>query len=290
MKKNIRNISMVCITLTTILFSCVRTDYTADTPHPTQAAITIIPDWSNIDSSLTPPSLRALIGAQWSNLGANGSIPLLDPGAYRILLYNSAEPIQIVPLTDSRVPIFTDETIARLPIDSAGFIPSTHEWFFSGYTDIVVEADKNYTKHVVMHQHSHALNIEITITEGNPERIDKVTAELSGVARSWNLISNTPYGRSARVASVLSRNNNKLTGQMILFGINDDTQILKLHIKFNDGHFEHVIYDVSSLLATFNTDKTTPTTLRGNLITPVLAGFQATITNWEVVTGSVILN
>ena len=59
-------------------------------------------------------------------------------------------------------------------------------------------------------------------------------------------------------------------------------------IRFSDDNPQPVTLtsDLTAALAAFNTDKRTPLTLGGEVVeTPTGAGFTATITDWEQVTG-----
>lgn len=288
MKNISKQIFVICATIVA-LSSCVKADYTAETSHPYQAEIIVTPDWSDIGSGITPPEdIKVVIGGEVIDLG-NGTLPLLEPGEYRIIIYNEVAQIDVTPTTVSRAVTVIGGAYALLPV-TGGFIPTSHDWFFSGYMEIVVERDKSYAREVVMNQQTRELNFELTITEGEASRIKSITAELSGVAQGWDLVADEPYGESVKVAPVFTLAGNKLTSQVRLLGIKGATQVLTLNVTFTDDRTQTIVSDVTTQLAGFNSGKSLPMTLQGNVNTPISSEQGGSITNWNVITGNVTIN
>ena len=80
----------------------------------------------------------------------------------------------------------------------------------------------------------------------------------------------------------------KWSATMRLLGVAGTAQRLTAQIRFSGNSPQPVTLtsDLTTMLATFNTDKTKPLALGGTVAeTPTGAGFSATITDWKQVTG-----
>ena len=90
----------------------------------------------------------------------------LPPGEYTVLAYNT--------LTD--------------------FIDPLPGYLYSDMERIVITADDTLRMNLDVTQRVRDLHIELTVTEGAPERIVTVTGTLSGVAEAYDLRNETLYG------------------------------------------------------------------------------------------------
>ena len=127
-----------------------------------------------------------------------------------------------------------------------------------------------------MAQRTRDLRLELTVTEGDPERITAITGTLSGVARAYDLRNETLYGEAVSTAPAFTRNGDKVSADLRLLGI---------MLTFTDGQTQTTESDLTEALAGFGSDMTEPFTLTAGLRTPMEAGFSASITDWEVVDG-----
>lgn len=269
------------------LSGCVKADYTSGTDHPLQSQITVNADWSTTGDGVTVPgNVNILQDGKNVTPTPGGTLPLVDPGDYRIVVYNEAEHINVT----SQLPVppaTKGGTLATLPVDADGFVTAMPNWFFSGCIDLKVERDSDYSHTMQMQQQIRELNFDLTITEGVPSRITSITAQLTGVAGGWDLVANTPYGEAVKVKPVFTHSGAKLIAQVRLFGIQGASQILTLDLTFTDGRTQKIISNISTQLTGFNANKPQPMTLLGNVQTPIASEPSGTITDWTVITDNI---
>ncbi len=134
-------------------------------------------------------------------------------------------------------------------------------------------------------QRTRDLRLELTVTEGDPQRIATITGTLSGVAGAYDLRNETLYGEAVSTRLVFTRSGDKVTADLRLLGTMGDRQTLTLVLSFTDGLAQTVESDLTEALAGFGGDMTEPFTLSAGIRTPIEAGFSATLTDWEVVDG-----
>lgn len=284
------------IALSATLFGCVKADYTSTTEHPLESQITLKPDFAGSGSGITiPDDVIILQDGKKVIPDADGKLPLVDPGDYRFVIYNEAPPI-VVTSQEPAPPATKGDVIAHLPVDGDGFIEKMPDWFFSGFMDTNLEKDKDYKQTLTMQQQIRELNFDLTITQGEPERVTAINAELSGVSSGWNLVADVPDGTAAKVKVPFIQTKEKLNATVRLLGIGNGAthtvvnQILTIHLTFADGRTQQIVSDVSSQLAGFNTNKSVPMTLQGDVHTPIEAGQSGTITGWVVVEEDINVN
>ena len=134
-------------------------------------------------------------------------------------------------------------------------------------------------------QRTRDLHLELTVTEGDPQRIANITGTLSGVAGAYDLRNETLYGEAVSTAPVFTRSGDKVTADLRLLGTMGKAQMLTLVLTFTDGQTQTTESDLTEALAGFGGDMSKPFTLTAGLRTPMEAGFSATITDWEIVDG-----
>lgn len=273
-KKKSVAICLICVLCVPFLLaSCVKDDL-YDTPHPDKGvaavAITLPQGTSQDDYTVEIDGTTAE--------GREGRYTVSDPlppGEYTVLAYNTpqgftiADGIARVERTDGTVRALTD------------FINPLPDYLYSGTERIVIVADDTLRMDLDVAQRVRDLHIELTVTEGDPERITSVTGTLSGVAEAYDLRNETLYGEAVSTRPVFTRSGDKVSADLRLLGIMGDAQTLTVTLTFTDGLSQTVESDLTEVLAGFNGDMKQPFTISGNLETPTEAGVGgSTITNW----------
>ena len=145
-------------------------------------------------------------------------------------------------------------------------------------------ADDTLRMNLDVTQRVRDLHIELTVTEGDPERITGITGTLSGVAETYDLRNETLYGEAVSTRPTFTRDGDKVSADLRLLGVLGDAQTLTLVLTFTDGQTQTVESDLTEVLSGFGEGDMTQTfAIEGGLRTPLEAGFSATITDWEVV-------
>lgn len=256
--------------LVLIIISCTRVDL----EDPLKGKMTLVTDWSKRTTGIEQPaSYTVIINNQTLNYTQTTNLlPELETGTYPIWIYNTPEKVTVS--GTSATVTTTGNSVDPLP----GYL-------FTATTEARYADFKEETITAVMQQHVRQLTIELTVTEGDPERIESSVATLMGIANSLDYESNIHSGTNLSIAPSFTRDGNKLTATVRLLGMANEVKKLILDITFIDGRIQHIESDVSAQLVNFNLDKHVPLTISGNLNTPVESGFAATITGWKV-TGS----
>ena len=159
-------------------------------------------------------------------------------------------------------------------------------------TDAVIEKDTEYELTAAMQQQVRQLTLVIEPTGGTTDRIEGVEGYFSGAAATLDMDNGT-YGTPSNVALTFTKitsgaDAGKWSATMRLLGVAGTAQRLTAQIRFSGNSPQPVTLtsDLTTMLATFNTDKTKPLALGGTVAeTPTGAGFSATITDWKQVTG-----
>ena len=127
---------------------------------------------------------------------------------------------------------------------------------------------------------------------GTTDRIETVEGYLSGAAATLDMDNGT-YGTPSNVALTFTKitsgaDAGKWSATVRLLGVAGVAQQLTAQIRFSGNSPQPVTLtsDLTTMLATFNTDKTKPLALGGTVAeTPTGAGFTATITDWTPIHG-----
>lgn len=298
MKRVIKLQLVGAVAIATLLAACDVKDPIYNTPHPEHGKITLTTEWDGIGEGLTAPAAYTVATLPAAASAATGGYTatlngttntldhLFDPGAYRILVYNTPEHITVSSTTAS-------VEAATPPAGLSGtFIHNAPDWLFASATDAVIEADKEHAVAAVMQQQVRELTLIIEPTGETTDRIESITGTLSGVAASLDIADGT-HGTPSNVAMTFSKitsgtDAGKWSATVRLLGTAGAEQRLAATITFTDGNPEPVNFDsdLTSVLATFNADKRKPLTLGGSVVeTPTGAGFGATIDDWTTVDG-----
>jgi Protein of unknown function (DUF1812). len=261
--------------------ACDVKDPIYDTAHPEKAQITVTTDWSGMGTGIIKPAeYYASYGTDELKATQDEyTFPnLFAPGSYTVYFYNKSAGIAInghTATTDYSSPI---------------------GWLFTGRLQETVEADKDYAFIVPMRQQVRELTLIIEPTGGTTDRIENITASLSGVAGSLDL-DNDAHGTPANVVLTFTKQTTgdyagKWTATVRLLGITGAEQKLTGTISFVDGTPANfpLESDLSGDLSAFNGDKKSPLVLSGGVETQTGAGFTATITGWKVIDDSINVN
>lgn len=259
-----------------MLTACYKVDI-HDTDHPDAGKLTLTTDWTNrTDGIVVPASYTAECVEPSGKVTLTGTTVeypnLFVPGTYTLNIYNTADKITI------------SGTVATVQAAGSGIDPQPGFQFWGSIIK-TIEADKDYSETVLMNQITRQLNFDLTIAEGDPARIQSITATLAGVAGAWDCKANTPSGAATTTVPVFTRTGNKLTAAIRLLGMSGTAQTLTLNLTFTDGDTQQIVSDIASQLAAFNSDKVQPLTLTGNLNTPIASGQSGNITDWTSVAG-----
>ncbi len=212
----------------------------------------------------------------------------VEPGEYYIYVYNNVASVSIEDksATDGII-------IATSELDGAD-TKSLADHICFGMQRVVVNADAVVISSVSMFQISRDINFNLQITDGDPNRIISITASLSGITTQWECVGDTPWGTPANIVPTLTQgasivkstiDNDYISGSIRVFGVNGTQQILTIELGYDDGKTQKIVSDISDQLTNANINKTTAITLSGDINTPVEAGQEGTITNWEQING-----
>lgn len=269
MKKKSAVICLICvICVPWLLASCVK-DELHDTPHPDQGVVSVSVDYpQGAEDDYTVE-----VDGEPLDEGNNASNPL-TPGEHTVLVYNTPEGFTV-----------TDGIAYMERVDGtralSDLIDPLPETLYSGTKTVTVVADDTLHLDLSVAQRTRDLRLELTVTEGDPERIASITGILSGVVGAYDLRSETLYGEAVSTAPAFTRNGDKIEADLRLLGTMGEAQVLTLTLTFTDGLTQTVESDLTEVLANFNGDMEQTFTVTGSLRTPTEAGLGGcTITDW----------
>lgn len=255
-----------------LLASCVK-DEVYNTSHPDKGAVSI---HVNLPQGMGDYTVE-IDGQSVQGSGATIVYPtLLSPGEHNLLMYNHPDGLTIADGI-ARVNAMADTKSngnAILPIPGC---------LYSASTTCTVTADDTVRIELDPLRRMRDLHFELTVAEGDPERIASVEGVLSGIAGTYTLATESPSREPMTTAPTFTRDGNRVTADARLLGTAGETQILVLTLRFTDGKVQTIENDLTEMLRTFNTDMQTPLKISGTLLTPTAANpGTATITDWQV--------
>ena len=267
-----------------LLASCGAKDPNYNTAHPDHGMVTLTADWSQRGTDIDiPASYTVQAGDYSTTLGdATHRIDhLFEPGAYRFYIYNTPEQVSISGTT---------ATVAAASgnWDGVGaFVAALPGWLFTCAMDAIIEKDTEYELTAAMQQQARQLTLVIEPTGGTTDRIESVEGYLSGAAATLDMDNGT-HGTPSNVALTFTKitsgaDAGKWSATVRLLGVAGAAQQLTAQIRFSGNSPQPVTLtsDLTTMLATFNTDKTKPLALDGKVVeTPTGADFSTTITDW----------
>ena len=257
-----------------LLAGCVK-DELHDTPHPDQGVVSV-----SVDSpqGAEEDDYTVEVDGKPLDEGDNASNPL-TPGEHTVLVYNTPEGFTV---TDGIAYVERVDGTRAL----TDLIDPLPETLYSGTKTVTVVADDTLHLDLDVAQRTRDLRLELTVTEGDPERITPITGILSGVAGAYDLRSETLYGEAVSTAPAFTRSGDKVSADLRLLGTMGGAQVLTLRLSFLNGNPQDITIesDLTEQLAGFNLGTGT-ITLDGELHTPTEAGVEAAIIDWEKIDG-----
>ncbi|WP_370539976.1 DUF5119 domain-containing protein [Bacteroides sp. GM023] len=286
-------LSVWCAVL--LLAACDVKDPIFNTSHPDYGIVTLTAQWSGIGEGLAVPESYTIKAGNYTATltGVTNKLDyLFEPGDYRFYVYNTPERITMNNTVASVI------APAVIPTDAGSttsdnperFVYDAPGWLFTSVLDATLTADTEHILAAPMQQQVRQLTLIIEPTGGMADKIESITATLSGVAGTLD-IANGTHGAPSRVALTFSKilfgtDAGKWSATVRLLGIAGTQQRLTGTVTFASDILEPLILDndLTTQLAAFNADKCKPFTLGGSVVeTLTEVGFGTTITNWTPV-------
>lgn len=256
----------ITVLSTLIMTSCTKEELV----NPPKVILTT--DWANRTEGVDIPAEYKVVvnNESLSFRSATNTLPELEAGIHPLTIYNPADKVTI---NGSTVTIAT----------SGSIVDAQPGYLFYSAVDAVYENDKEKFLTAVMQQQIRLLNIELTITDGDINNIESITASLSGVANTMDLKANNYSGMGLKVIPIFTRSGNKLSASVRLIGLTTEKQELTLDIHYKGEADQEIVSDVSSLLVGFNNnDKHKPFRLTGDMEIFTAIGIESTIKGWAI--------
>lgn len=269
--KTILPVAIVTFTFAVLMTGCVK-DELFNTPHPDKGAVVLdIGGVSGGDGYTVD-----IDGRTFETTGSTFTVPdLFDPGTHTVTVYNRPEGFSVEGLVARVAPLGAEKRSAD------GLIRPLPGYLYSGTRQIEVVADDSLRVEMSVSQRVRDLLLELTVTEGNPERIASVKGTISGIAGAFDLAAQQTTGEAVSTVVEFTRTGDKLTADARLLGVTGNRQTLLIDIVFTDGRKQTTESDLTDYLKDFGSDMTEAFLLTGDLNTPVEAGMSATIDNWQ---------
>lgn len=266
---------VIFLSLAVALFAgCYRTELNSGT-HPDVGVVVVNVD---IPTSASGDSYTLVIDGVEIEVDADGSATFpntLTPGEYTAYVYNDPDNTSVV--ADER------SVIASVDLIDASTISPLPSTLYFGEQRFKISTDGVTTTKVEMVQITRELNFSLELDGDAISRIEKISAILDGVSQQWDCVNDQHYGASYSVVPTLSQvsspismsrteDKTMLSGTIYLLGVDPSAeQKLTITLEYKDDNpqdNEVVVSDISTQLATFNSDKSTPFKLTGTVETP----------------------
>lgn len=270
-RKTVLPLAVAALIFAVTMTGCVK-DELFNTPHPDKGAVVL-----NIGGLPGGDGYTVDIdGRTFETTGNTFTVPdLFEPGTHTVTVYNRPEGFSVEGLVARVAPLGAEKRSAE------GFIHPLPGYLYSGTRQIEVTADDSLKVDVSVSQRVRDLLLELTVTEGAPERIASVRGTLSGIAGAFDLAAQQTTGGAVSTAVEFTRTGDKLTADARLLGMTGDRQTLVIDIVFTDGRTQTTESDLTEYLKDFGGDMTEAFLLTGNLNTPIKTDMSATIGNWQ---------
>ena len=130
---------------------------------------------------------------------------LFEPKSHTLIAWNEAEGMTI------------DHTTAHINTVERGLLESLPGYLLTETQNINVIKDDTLEVEIYMKQKTRDLLFELTVKEGDPDRISNITGTLSGIAGSFDLSSQRICGEAMNTSFPFARTNDKITAHTRLF-------------------------------------------------------------------------
>lgn len=274
MKKKTYTIALSVAAAALSLASCVK-DELYNTPHPDLGMVRVTTDWNGRSSETVVPDKYTLrIGERSQEASGGTSLfeALFNPGSYTLLVHNTPEDITV-----------NGTTATVRPMESGGIAPMPG-YLFASSRDIYVQADDTLEVTVPMLQFVRRLDIGLTVTEGDYDRVATATATLGGIASTVD-VATGGRGGEATAANGFTQDGDKFSAVFRLLGVIPTADhILTVNVLFTNGDTQTIVSDISEWLEGFN-ESVEPLKLTGELLLPVEGGFSGMISGWQQADG-----
>lgn len=272
-----RNAFIFALVFGVMLASCVK-DRLYDLPLPAQPDVVIVAvDWTNRSETASVPAEYTLrhVCCEEREFSLSATAPSLFPlsleeGRHTFLARNTADKIDVNGHL-ATVAAAGEERIDPLP-----------GYFFTALREFAVGRGDTTRVTLPMRQRVRDLCLELTLTDGNPERVAEITGSLAGVAAQFDLEAQCLTGEAKRVDPPFIRDGALVTARLRLMGVAGQGQLLSLRIDFTDGSVQQLQADLTAQFVGFEDEMTLPLTIRGNLSIPAEPGLSASISDWTV--------
>lgn len=270
-RKTVLPLAVATLTFAVTMTGCVK-DELFNTPHPDKGAVVL-----NIGGLPGGDEYTVDIdGRAFETTGSAFTVPdLFEPGTYSITVYNRPEGFSVEGLVARVAPLGAEKRAAD------GLIHPLHGYLYSETRQIEVTADDSLKVEMSVSQRVRDLLLELTVTEGDPERIASVKGTISGLAGAFDLAAQQTTGEAVSTAVEFTRTRDRMTADARLLGVMGDRQTLVIAIVFTDGRTQTTESDLTDYLKDFGSDMTEAFRLTGDLNTPIGADMSATIDNWQ---------
>lgn len=279
--KTVSSVCTVAITLAMVfsLTGCVK-DELYDTPHPDKGAIVVQIDWGDLlPEAIADSYILNVDGYEQTASGTTNTVErLAEPGEHTLMVYNCPDGISINGDIASVNEFISGRAVGSRIMPQPGYLLSMSQ---------TIHVEKDDTLHITAkpHQWVRQLDMELSVTEGDYDRIAAVTGTLSGVERSVDIRKGERQGTAAFVRSTFTVEGDKCRISFRLIGIVPaERQMLTVDINFSNGDTQSIVSDLSEQMARFH-DSNAPLTLTGSLRLPVESGVAGTIEGWQIADG-----
>lgn len=279
-RKTVLPVAVAALASAAMMTGCVK-DELYHTPHPDKGTVVL-----HIDGPAGGDGYTVDVGGRTFEAdGSTFAVPgLFAPGTYAVTVHNRPEGFSVEDLVARVAPLeaaartASREKAARTADELIRPLPG---YLYSGTRRIEVVADDSLEVGVSVSQRVRDLHIELAVTGGDPGRIASARGTLSGIAGAFDLTTRQTTGGAVSTVVEFTRTGDRLAAAARLLGLAGDRQTLVVEVTFTDGRRQSVGSDLTDCLKDFGGGLTEPFRLRGDLDTPVEAGMEATIGNWQ---------
>ena len=266
-----------------LLASCSKDD-SHNPPHPDKGAVVITTDWASALSAADIPTTYYvdIDGKAVQTNQATACYPYLqEPGSHDLLVYNTPKGME----QNGEI-----ATVNPLP---DGTLEPMPEYLFSATAQLQVVKDDTLRVTVPMNRLLCPIELNLSMNGGSIDKIEQITATLSGITPSVNMRSGERGGESS-VASLrvqtgqnrsAARTETSVQLKCRMPGVSTtERQILTVTLTMQGGQQSILTSDLTEQLKNLNTDMK-PIELDAAIEIPQEGIFTGSIKDWTEVKG-----